>query len=107
DKLVVTSADGKISTTYTLALDLTSAGPVEGMQRIEIWPNPANDRLQIRGVEAGNRIRIYSAAGSLIREVKAQSNLESISLEGVPSGMFLIVISDNGKPLGNYKAIRK
>jgi hypothetical protein len=107
DKLVVSSADGKISTTYTLALDLTSAGPVERLQRIEIWPNPASDRLQIQGVEAGNRIRIYSAAGALIRDVKAQSNRESISLESVPFGMFLIVISDNGKPLGNYKAIRR
>jgi hypothetical protein len=107
DKLVVTSADGKISTTYTLALDLTSAGPVDGLQRIEIWPNPANDRLQIRGVEAGNRIRIYSATGALIREMMAQSHMEVISLKDVPSGMFMIVISDQNTLLGRFKAIRK
>ncbi len=107
DKLLVTSADGKITTTYTLALDLTSAGSVGLSHQIEIFPNPASDKLNIQGVKAGNRIQIYSANGALIHEVKAQSSLEIIPLDQVPTGMFMIVVSDNQNVLGRYKAIRK
>ncbi len=107
DKLVVTSADGKIAVTYTLALDLTSNGQAGMQKQIVIFPNPASDKLQIRGVEAGNRIQIYSATGALISEMRAQSNLETIPLDQVPSGMFMIVVSDHNTLLGRYKAIRK
>ncbi len=107
DKLRVTSADGKIETIYALDLDLTSAGTVEVQQQISIYPNPASDRLHIQGVESGNRIQIYSVSGSLIQEVKAQNRMEIISLEHVPSGIFVIVISNDDQLLGRYKAIRK
>jgi hypothetical protein len=107
DKLVVTSANGKIVTTYSLALDLSSTGNIGMQQQIKIFPNPASDKLQVQGVKPGNRIQIFSAAGALVREVKAQSSLEAISLQEVPSGMFMIVVSDNQQVLGRYKAIKK
>ncbi len=107
DVLKVISADGKIVTTYTLALDLTATGRVKMEGRIAIFPNPAIDKLQVQGVEAGRRIQIFSAAGVLIREIEARSSLESISLEQVPPGLFLIVISNDQQVLAQFKAIRK
>ncbi len=107
DKLVVTSANGKIVTTYTLALDLTSTISTSMQKQIEIFPNPANEEINIQGVNVGNRIQMFSASGTLISEIKAQNNLEIISLKQVPSGMFIIVISDQDTQLGRYKAIRK
>ena len=105
DRLKVTSADGKIVVMYDLNLDLTSAGTVD-LQQIEIYPNPATGKLNIRGIEPGNRIQLYSVTGALIRDMKAKSNLEILSLEDVPSGMFLIVISNENQMLGRYKLSR-
>jgi hypothetical protein len=105
DRLKVTSADGKIVVMYELNLDLTSAGTIV-LQQIEIYPNPTTGKLNIRGTEPGNRIQLYSAAGALIRDMKARSNLEILSLEDLPSGMFVIVISNENQMLGRYKLSR-
>ncbi len=107
DKLVVTSADGKISTAYTLTLDITANGAIGMQQQIAVFPNPASNNLHVQGVETGNRIQVYSVAGTLVCEMKAQSTLEVISIEQVPSGMFVIVVCDDQKVLGRFKAIRK
>lgn len=107
DILKVTSADGKIIKMYHLALDLTSAEKIGIQQQIEIYPNPTTGRLNINGLETGNRIRIYSATGALIRDLKARGNLEVVSIDDVPSGIFLIVISNDNQVIGRYKAIRK
>jgi hypothetical protein len=106
DMLKVTSADGKIVVMYNLDLDLTSADRIVIQQQIEIYPNPTTGRLNISGIEAGNRIQIFSATGALIRDMKARSNLEVLSVEDVPAGMFLIVISNDNQMLGRFKAIK-
>ncbi len=107
DQLKVTSADGKIIAYYKLALDLTATDVIGVQQQIEIFPNPTSDKLNIQGVVAGNRIQIYSASGALIREVKAQNSFVTVSLDDMPSGLFIIAISDDQTLLGRYKAIRK
>jgi hypothetical protein len=104
DMVKVTSADGKIEVMYQLGV--TSAFEVNKNQ-IEIYPNPTNGKLNVSGVEKGNRIQVYNASGALVRDMKVQSNLEVLSLDNQPAGMFLIVISNDSKLLGRYKAIKK
>jgi len=105
DMLKVTSADGKIVVKYELKLDLTSVD-LTGVSQIEIYPNPTSGKLNIRGAEPGNRIQVFNASGAMVRNMKVQNNLEVLSLEGQPAGMFLIVISNDSKVLGRYKAIK-
>jgi hypothetical protein len=106
DMLKVTSADGALVVMYDLALNLTSSEMLIG-QQIEIYPNPTAGKLNIRGIEAGYRIQIYNAVGGVIRDVKAKSSLEILSLDDLPVGMFVIVVSNNNKMIGSFKAIRK
>ena len=106
DLLKVTSMDERITVNYQIGVTLTSTDHLT-LAKIEIYPNPTSGKLNIRGLEAGNRIQIYGATGALLRDVKAHSNLEVLSLDAVPSGMFVIVISNKDKMLGRYKAIRK
>ena len=105
DKLKVTSADNKIVVMYQLELNVTSTEYV-GLKQIEIYPNPTSGLLNISGIESGNRIQIFNATGSLLSDQKAQSNFEILSLENIPSGIFLIVISNDNKMLGRFKAIK-
>lgn len=106
DMLKVTSADGALVVMYDLALNLTSSEMLIG-QQIEIYPNPTAGKLNIRGIEAGYRIQIYNAVGGVIRDMNAKSSLEILSLDDLPSGMFVIVVSNNNKMIGSFKAIRK
>jgi hypothetical protein len=105
DVLKVTSADQKINVIYQLNLNITSAIDL-GLEQIEIYPNPTTGVLNISGIQTGNRIQLYNATGSLILERNATGNFEVLSLDKVPSGMFFIVISNENKMLGRFKAIK-
>ncbi len=106
DKVKVTSADGKIVVMYNIDVDVTSARKLaEG--NIQVYPNPTSGKVNIRGVEAGNRIHLLNSIGSVIRNIEVDSNTEVISLDGLPSGIFIISIHDKDKLIGNYKLIKK
>jgi hypothetical protein len=105
DMVMVTSADGKIEVYYTFG-PLTSTSVFEA-NNIELYPNPTNAKININGINAGNNIRVYNSVGSVIRNVKALSNMEIISLEGQPSGLYMIVISHENKMLGRFKVLKQ
>jgi hypothetical protein len=104
DMVKVTSADGKIEVMYQLGV--TSAFEVNKNQ-IEIYPNPTNGKLNVSGVEKGNRIQVFNGTGAVVRDLQVRTNLETISLDGQPSGMYLIVISKENELIGRYKAIKR
>ncbi len=107
DLLRVTSADGRIVVTYDLEVTVVSS-KLTGAAQIEIYPNPTNGKLNVRGVEAGNRIQVYTSTGAMIRDMKVQSSLEMLSLDGQPSGIYMIIVSkNNNELLGRYKVSKR
>ena len=104
DKVKVTSVDGKVEVLYTFG-QLTGNEIVE-TNNIELYPNPTNGQLNISGVERGNRIQVFNSTGAAIRTINVENSIETISLQKEPAGMYLIVISNNNKLLGRYKAIK-
>jgi hypothetical protein len=105
DMVKVVSADGVMNVFYTFG-PLTSAGVLEAND-IQLYPNPTNGKINVSGVKAGNRIQVYNSLGAMIRDIKVQSTIETISFDNQPAGMYMIVISDQNKMLGRYKALRK
>jgi hypothetical protein len=106
DMLKVTSADGHIEVMYELKVVAVSSNLTAGTQ-IEIYPNPTTGRLNVRGIEAGNRIQVYNSNGAVVRDMKVRSNVEVLSIDDQPAGMYLIVISNDNTLLGRYKAVKK
>lgn len=104
DMVKVTSADGMVEIMYTFG-QLTDAGMLEANQ-IEIYPNPTNGRLNVAGVEKGQRIQIFNSVGTAIMDVNVESNREVININEHPAGLYLIVVSDKNQLLGKYKAIK-
>ena len=104
DKVKVTSADGRMEVIYTFG-PLTSAGWMQANQ-IELYPNPSNGRLNVTGVEKGQRIQVYNSVGSAIIDMQVQNNHEIININEHPAGLYLIVVSDQKRLLGKYKAIK-
>ncbi len=106
DMLKVTSADGKMQVMYSLDVDVTSAKMVNSGQ-ISLYPNPTSGKINIEGVTPGGRIQVFNSMGAAIREINIQGNLEIVSLDDQPAGMYLIVISDKTKKVGRYKVMRR
>lgn len=104
DMVKVTSADGKIEVMYTFG-QLTDAAMVK-FNQIEIYPNPTSGRLNVTGVEKGNRIQVFNSVGSAVLDFDVESNHETIELKAHPAGMYLIVVSSKNQLLGKYKAIK-
>ena len=105
DKVMVTSADGKIKVYYSFG-PLTSARDFDS-NNIELYPNPTNDEINVSGVNAGQRIQVYNSVGAAIREINVQNSIERISLRNQPAGMYMIVVSDNNKLIGRYKLMKR
>ena len=106
DMLKVTSADGNIEVMYELHLTVVSSKlPVAN--QVEIYPNPTSGKLNVKGAETGSRIQLYNSNGAVIRDIIIKSNLEVISVDDQPAGLYLIVISNNNKLSGQYKVVKK
>lgn len=108
DMLKVTSADGKIQVVYGLHLTVVSSNLL-GVNQIQVYPNPTNSKLNIKGVENGNRILVFNSTGAVIRDLKVQGTTEVLSIQDQPSGIYLVVIRNkhNDKVLGQYKVVKK
>jgi hypothetical protein len=74
--------------------------------QIELYPNPSNGKLNVTGVEKGQRIQVYNSLGSAIIDVNVESSHEIISIDKHPAGLYMIVVSDKNGLLGKYKAIK-
>lgn len=105
DKVKVTSVDGKIVVHYTFG-QLVSTRAIN-TEDIQLYPNPTNGEINVSGVKAGYRIQIYNSVGAVIRDINVQNSIEIISLRNQPAGMYMIVVSDNNKMLGRYKALKQ
>lgn len=105
DVLKVTSADGKIVATYALTLDLTNAD-LTGNIEISVYPNPTKGTVNVSGIEVGSRIRVLNMMGAAVKDVIATSNMERVSIENQPAGVYFVVVGTNDSVTGTYKIIK-
>ena len=58
---------------------------------ISIYPNPTNDKLFIQGLSDATEVSIYNVLG---KEVLSVKNTNNINVKALPSGVYVIRISD-------------
>ncbi|HKJ78452.1 MAG TPA: T9SS type A sorting domain-containing protein, partial [Prolixibacteraceae bacterium] len=105
DMLKVVSADGKFTVMY--AFDLGTSSDFSEIANINVYPNPTDGRVNISGVEPGGRIQVYNSTGARISDINVRNSIETVSLNNQPSGMYLIVVSNDSKKLGQFKVLRR
>ena len=66
-------------------------------RRVQIFPNPAFDKLSIRGLEAPARYEIYDAIGRMRQKGTWNNSDEFISLSRMESGIFILHIIQEDK----------
>ena len=65
---------------------------------IHVYPNPANDELNITGIQSATRFRILNVTGDCITQgwFYLQSNV--VSLKNIPAGVYMLEMSkENGE----------
>ena len=82
--------------------------PVSGLEenalQINVYPNPAKDRVIVEGVEAAE-VQVYNALGQLVKTVQ---NANEINVSDLMEGMYLLRIADaDGKCYTNRVAVRR
>ncbi len=105
DMVKVTSADGMVEVMYEISFAVSSK--LNNALNIQLYPNPTSGKVNISGVKAGERIRVFNSMGANVSDIKVQSNLEVISLDNQPAGMYMIVISEQDQTLGKYKVMKR
>jgi hypothetical protein len=70
-----------------------------GAADIQIFPNPSDGDIQIKGLKKNWEITVLNIAGKKIKQLKGNSNHASI--QNLPSGFYIINITDN-----NYSRIK-
>jgi hypothetical protein len=68
-----------------------------GLESVSLYPNPANDKLFLEGLEEDCEISIYNAMGMKVKTMTLQGDAE-INISGLPAGLYLLRI-DNQRTL--------
>jgi hypothetical protein len=80
-----------INNSCNITLDLPEF--IDNISKLQYFPNPVKNILSIKNKE-DIIIKIYSVAGSLLKNIKSNSDLE-IDLVGFKSGIYIIEISSS------------
>ncbi len=87
-----------LDTEINSACGTWNADEMTEKQLIEVFPNPAKDRVNIRFAEVGESvIRIYDMTGRLVYSSQSTAQVISLSADGMRDGVYTIVTCINGK----------
>ncbi len=105
---ILTSTSNIVSLVYVTDGSLPSPGwefvyetvlvdkPIENMESILIFPNPANDQLNIVGLTDDSEIVIYDLSGKVQKEVNAQ-NRASVDISDLAAGLYFVNVNNESK----------
>jgi len=83
-RLKQTDYDGQYEYSQIRAINFASS------TKVIIYPNPANDILNIVGVEMSNTKYIYNSTGKLVKQITNNSN--TLNISGLSPGIYYIQI---------------
>lgn len=65
-----------------------------------------NGQAIVAGLQPGQEVSIMSISGKMITRKVSESDNVSISLAGVPTGVYVATITDNGRVIASYKFVK-
>ena len=95
-KLVVTNPTGSDSTTTTVTVDNCDLNLNHSNHNdIEIFPNPAEDLVQIKLGNENKNVLIYDASGRLMKEINDVNGLLKVDVSSLNPGTYILHISND------------
>jgi PKD repeat protein len=106
-QLITFSADSCFSDTITQNLNVIVASvedAITNLSTIELYPNPANNFVQIKSEEKFTSTIIRDVTGKIVRRFSKQSKIDVTHLQ---NGIYFLTVYDNSIPLKTLKLVRK
>jgi hypothetical protein len=85
------------SPVYTMACGVNVEEAPAKKSELQLYPNPANNNVQLVGIEKGTAVEVYDLTGRQIFKDKAQSDKMEISVSKWNAGVYLVRVG--GKTL--------
>ncbi len=105
DRVVVTSENGKTVRTYRVGIKTSVVDITKN--NVFAYPNPTTGFVTVSGLENGNIIRVVNISGQVVMVKKVVSSRESLSLNTLPNGFYLINVDNNNQQIAKIKVIKK
>jgi len=62
-----------------------------GLGNVSLYPNPANDKIRIEGLEGVHEVQIYNAFGLLVKTLSISGN-DEVNIAELSAGLYIIRI---------------
>ena len=70
---------------------------------IKVYPNPAKNYFEIQTDVEYTLIELFSVNGKCIYTNGSRSSIQKLSLEGIPNGVYTLVVSNKGTVIKREK----
>lgn len=64
-------------------------------QEVQLYPNPSRNLITITNIKAGNQLSVFNTYGNLVIRKIAGSGQESISVEKLAAGVYMLQVTDS------------
>ncbi|PWH87128.1 T9SS type A sorting domain-containing protein [Brumimicrobium oceani] len=88
--------DTRVTHNYNEHLVL-SVDNIQQIQKVSLYPNPANDFIQVKGITKPENVSVYTVLGVKVFDSVIKEN-EKLDIQGLNKGMYLLKFED-GKAL--------
>ena len=74
---------------------------------LNIYPNPTNDLLHIDNLKIQSTYRLLSVVGATVQQGTLKEGDNTISIQSIPNGMYMLEIMDNEKQRITRKIVKQ
>lgn len=93
----VRSVNGAVVSPWSVVWEFTTDNPMSvdaaATDMISVYPNPANEVLNVNGVHAGDVITLTDATGRVVKNVAVTSTRMTIDVAELPSGYYTLTVT--------------
>jgi len=76
-------------------------------QVVSIYPNPAKEEINIEGAQPHTTYRLFNAVGSVVQHGSLKQNSNSITINHLPPGLYLLAITDEEGKRTVHKIVKE
>jgi|GEM_PF-427955 len=99
NEIIVIASNGNCSSTDTVFIlfdNCTKISPNTKTNNIKIYPNPANNKIEIEGIQIG-QIEIINLQGQIMKNINITNEKTTIDISKLSVGIYTIRIKNNEK----------
>lgn len=79
---------------------------LDKLKAIDIYPNPATDKISIAGLDREASVSVYDVSGKLLLQLKADNPVVQVSLSSLDLGMYYVRIVDQEGSTSVHKIMK-